>query len=71
MNYQHQLDLISRSDFELGSKLSLLKNLETIIRWISEQGLSLKQFDSIQQDEYNYDVTFPWIDHRWIAFGVT
>jgi hypothetical protein len=28
-------------------------------------------FDSIQQDEYNYDVIFPWYDHRWIAFGVT
>jgi hypothetical protein len=71
MTFDAQLDQIRNADEVLASRLSRLKNLETIIRWIPEEGLSLQQFDSIQQDEYNYDVLFPWHDHRWIVFGVT
>ena len=71
MTLDAQLDQIRNADAILASRLSQLKNLESIIRWISEEGLSLQQFDSIQQDEYNYDVLFPWHDHRWIVFGVT
>lgn len=71
MTFDAQLDEIRNADGVLASRLGRLKNLETIIRWIPEEGLSLQQFDSIQQDEYNYDVLFPWHDHRWIVFGVS
>ena len=71
MNYSSQLEEIQRTDGALGHEIAKLKNLESIIKWIPTQGLSLAQFDSIQQDEYNYDVLFPWKDHRWIVFGVT
>ena len=69
--YSDQLNVICAADPELGEPITKLKNLEAIIRWIPTAGLSLAQFDSVQQDEYNYDVTFPVFDQRWIAFGVT
>jgi hypothetical protein len=71
MTLDIQLDQIRMNDAGLASQIGQLKNLESIVRWIPEEGLSLQQFDSIQQDEYNYDVLFPWHDHRWIVFGVT
>ncbi|MFO0936447.1 MAG: hypothetical protein U0798_08060 [Gemmataceae bacterium] len=71
MTFPDQLDLIQNQDESLGLKLRELGNLEAILRWIPREGLPLSSFDSIQQDEYNYDVVFPWKDHRWIVFGVT
>ena len=71
MTLTDQLNTIRSHDETLGSKLCEIKNLESILRWIPAEGLPLAQFDSIQQDEYHYDVVFPWKDHRWIAFGVT
>ena len=71
MTLDVQLDQIRTADAVLASRIGQLKNLESNLRWIPEEGLSLHQFDSIQQDEYNYDVLFPWHDHRWIVFGVT
>lgn len=71
MTLDVQLDQIRINDAGLASQIGQLKNLESILRWMPEAGLSLQHFDSIQQDEYNYDVLFPWHDHRWIVFGVT
>jgi hypothetical protein len=71
MTYEeHFLALQSAEPFVAG-QLNPLNNLQSILKWIPTAGLSLDKFDSIQQDEYNYDVIFQWHDHRWIAFGVT
>jgi hypothetical protein len=71
MTYEQQLSVVNRGDPALAETLKSLNNLHAILNWIPAAGLSLAQFDSVQQDEYNYDVLFPWHDHRWIAFGVT
>lgn len=71
MTLDVQLDQIRSADAGLATQMGQLKNLESILRWMPEAGLSLQQFDSVQQDEYNYDVMFPRYDHRWIVFGVT
>ncbi len=71
MNYDQQLLKIREIESTLFDQFASLKNLQAILKWIPAAGLSLNQFDSIQQDEYNYDVMFSWHDHRWITFGVT
>ncbi|HEY2787027.1 MAG TPA: hypothetical protein VGJ05_18850 [Fimbriiglobus sp.] len=71
MTYEHHLTQLRNTDPVTANLLGPLSNLKDILRWVPSAGLSLMHFDSIQQDEYNYDVIFPWYDHRWIAFGVT
>jgi hypothetical protein len=71
MSYTDHLTAVRAVDPIVADQLGPLANLQAILQWIPAAGLSLAHFDSVQQDEYNYDVIFPWHDHRWIAFGVT
>jgi hypothetical protein len=71
MTYEQQLSEICTGDSVIAEAVNSLSNLQAILSWIPTAGLSLAQFDSVQQDEYNYDILFPWHDHRWITFGVT
>ena len=46
-------------------------NLEAILRWAPQAGLSLADVDLVQQDEYSYDMFLRLPDSRWLVFGVT
>jgi hypothetical protein len=53
-------------DPALAAKLAKLANLQAVLAWAPE----LAGIDSVQMDEYNYDILVPWRG-RWIIFGVT
>lgn len=49
------------------AELVALTNLEAVLRWAPALG----GIDSVQMDEYNYDVLVPLPDGRWAVFGVS
>jgi hypothetical protein len=48
-------------------ELAALRNLEAVFAWAS----SLAGLDSVQMDEYGYDILLPLPDGRWAVFGVS
>ena len=48
-------------------ELAALKNLEAVLGWAP----TFAGLDSVQMDEYNYDITVPLPDGRWAVFGVS
>lgn len=67
MSYQDSLIVLRAHDAELASKIVGLPNLEAVLRWAPK----LQGVDSIQQDEYNYDILIPHAEAQWLVFGVT
>lgn len=55
------------SDPPLATALARLRNLEAVLAWAP----TLTGVDSVQMDEYNYDITVPLPDGRWAVFGVS
>lgn len=49
------------------AELRGLTNLEAVLRWAP----ALDGIDSVQMDEYNYDVLVPLAAGRWAVFGVS
>lgn len=49
------------------AELLALTNLEAVLRWAP----SLDGVDSVQMDEYNYDVLVPLPDGHSVVFGVS
>ena len=69
--YRDQLADFSAVEPTLGAQIAAVKNLEGILRWAPEAGISLAGIDLIQQDEYSYDLFLPLLNSRWLVFGVT
>lgn len=72
MTYPEQLELLKKSDPVLGERVSGLRNLEAILKWLPAAGISFTGIDLVQQDEYSYDLFLPLPDQRrWLVFGVS
>jgi hypothetical protein len=70
-DYIEQLAEFQLLEPALGSEVARLKNLEGILRWAPDAGISFAGIDLIQQDEYSYDLLLPMKDFRWMVFGIT
>jgi hypothetical protein len=72
MTYLEQLDVLKSLDPLLGNQVASLRNLEAILKWAPEAGISFAGIDLVQQDEFSYDLFLPLPDNtRWLVFGVS
>lgn len=71
MNYAEQLAALTESDPALGARVAGLRNLEAILKWAPDAGISFAGIDLVQQDEYSYELLLPLKDSRWLVFGVS
>lgn len=72
MNYTEQLTKLQNSHPALAESIAELRNLESILDWIPQIGLSLASVDLVQQDEYNYDFLIPMVEFGiCLSFGLT
>ena len=58
---------LRHTDPKTAFALASLRNLEAVLKWAP----SLAGIESVQHDEYNYDIALPLGDGRWAVFGVS